>query len=46
VLAEGIDPRKSHERKLHVAAAPPPGSRGNRTRIGGFLVNGEVAPPK
>jgi lysophospholipase L1-like esterase len=41
-LVEGLDPKKAHELRLRVAPGIPKDSKGRFTRIGYFLVNGEV----
>ena len=42
LLAEGLDPKMTHEVKLRVAAKAPAGSKGQAARLGAFLVNGKA----
>jgi lysophospholipase L1-like esterase len=44
-VARGLDPSRSHELQLRLAAQQPEGSQGRITRIGCLLVDGEVTDP-
>jgi lysophospholipase L1-like esterase len=45
VIARDLDPKVEHELKLRIAAEPPKDSKGRFTRLGWFLVDGEVKDP-
>lgn len=44
-LVRGLDATKEHELKLRIAEDTPAGSKGRFTRLGWFLVDGEVKDP-
>jgi lysophospholipase L1-like esterase len=44
-LVRDLDPSQEHELKLRIAEDTPPGSKGRFTRLGWFLVDGDVADP-
>lgn len=44
-LVKGLDPKVEHELKIRIAEDTPEGSKGRFTRLGYFLVDGEVKDP-
>jgi len=44
-LVKGLDPAVEHELKLRIAEDTPEGSKGRFTRLGWFLVDGEIKNP-
>ena len=45
VLARDLDPKVEHEVKLRIAGDTPAGSKGRFTRLGWFLIDGDVKDP-